>query len=78
MEKENATKLDVLNDLFPEHPDYLVPIIPKNTNFIKPTISLNAPDSLYKGNPYQDKILVQPDKRIGSNNWAIDGSRTIS
>ncbi|MAJ45031.1 MAG: penicillin acylase family protein [Candidatus Marinimicrobia bacterium] len=74
----DKVSMDVLNDLFPEYPDYIDPIIPKNTFFSTPSIPLNVPDSLYKGNPYQDKILVQPDKRIGSNNWAIEGSRTKS
>jgi len=72
-----------LNNLFPEFPNYIDPIIPKNTIFTPNSISLIAPDSLYKANPYQDKILFQPDKRVGtnslgSNNWAINGSKTKS
>jgi len=70
--------MEDLNDLFPQFPNYLDPIIPKNTNFPQHSIPLNPPDSLYKANPYQDKLLVQPDKRIGSNNWAVDGSKTKS
>lgn len=70
--------MEDLNDLYPEFPNYLDPIIPKETPFTKPIKSIQFPDSLYRANPYQDKVLVQPDARIGSNNWAVDGSKTKS
>ena len=70
--------IEALDDLYPQYPNYLDPIIPKNINFKEPSIPLNPPALLYKANPYQNKILVQPDKRIGSNNWAVNGTKTKS
>jgi penicillin G amidase len=74
----NKIGMENLNDLYPEFPNYLDPIIPKGTQFNDLKNSLQFPDSLYRANPYQDKLLVQPDARIGSNNWAVDGTKTKS
>lgn len=70
--------MNELNDLYPQFPNYLDPVIPKNTQFSNSSISVSPPDSLYKANPFQDKVLIQPEKGIGSNNWAVNGSKTKS
>lgn len=68
--------------LFPAMPDSLEPIIPKGTLFAPPGVTVKAPataDSLYFG---RDTLQVQephkPDANNGSNNWAVNGSKTQS
>lgn len=74
---------DEIKILFPYAPDSLSPIIPKGTLYpeatsfaIKPTGS----DSAYLEKTDTLKILQtdKPVPGIGSNNWAVDGSKTKS
>ena len=75
---KNQHGINVFNDLYPQYPNYIDPIIPKGTIFDKPSISIIPPDTAYRSKSYQNKILIQPDKSNGSNNWAVDGSKTKS
>ena len=75
---KNQYGIDIFNDLYPQYPNYIDPIIPKGTIFDKPSISIIPPDTIYRSKSYQNKILIQPDKSNGSNNWAVDGSKTKS
>ena len=82
-EMTNIAKLygiETLNQLFPEFPDSLDPVIPKGTQFVRTdTIQPIHPDSTY---PSQLALLhnpfSRPDPGYGSNNWAISGSRSAS
>jgi len=70
--------------LFPYGNDSVQNIIPKGTPFAKPGIALKVPesaDSLYFN--YKDTVKVpakplKPNPGNGSNNWAVDGSKTKS
>ncbi len=70
-----------MEQLFPATQDSLDPIIPGGTAFATPTLTVTPPtgvDSNYlqsKGGDNENSI-VQPDKRNGSNNWAVAGSKT--
>ena len=82
-EMTNIAKLygiETLNQLFPEFPDSLDPVIPKGSLFSQSdTLLPVSPDTTYPGkfallhNPYS-----RPDPAYGSNNWAISGSKSAS
>ncbi|HRH60845.1 MAG TPA: penicillin acylase family protein, partial [Chitinophagaceae bacterium] len=86
-EKTNAKSVftkEQLNALFPNRPDSLDPIVPKGTVHTNPVISMQPPDkadSLYFN--YKQTVLpanpvIKPKKNNGSNNWAVDGTKTKS
>ncbi len=68
--------------LYPVIMDSLDPIVPKGTIFPKPGIELKIPataDSLYFDTKDSTKIIEQKtDPNNGSNNWAVNGSKTKS
>lgn len=69
--------------LYPEVADSLVPIVPKGTPFPPPAIVPVPPasaDSLYFGNDntVQIREANKPNPNNGSNNWAVNGSKTKS
>ena len=70
--------------LYPYGHDSLDPIHPKGTSFSKAGINMKPPvhsDSLYFNFKQTVEPLVpeqKPDKNNGSNNWAVDSSRTKS
>jgi len=71
------------NILYPQVPDSLTPIIPKDTKFETPVFVPVKPisaDSLYFGikNPVAVSEISKPDKNNGSNNWVVAGSKTQS
>jgi penicillin amidase len=80
---KSVFSVEEIRQLFPQVPDSLVPIIPAGTAFI-PTRPLPvkpaSADSLYFG---MDSALAveeinKPEPSNGSNNWAVNGSRTKS
>jgi len=68
--------------IYPYGQDSLDPIIPKGTVYEKPAITLKIPataDSLLFN--FSDSIPVEPgkpDPSNGSNNWAVNGTKTAS
>jgi penicillin amidase len=69
--------------LFASYPDSLVPIVPAGTQFDPPAIVPQAPasaDSLYFGrdSSYNTDSVSKPNPSNGSNNWAVNGSKTQS
>lgn len=71
--------------LFPQVQDSLSPVVPAGTVFPPPAVVPAAPasaDSLYFKTvmPAADSLqeIDQPDKNNGSNNWAVNGSKTAS
>ena len=68
--------------IYPVIMDSLDPIVPKGTVFSKPGIELKIPataDSLFFDNKDSTTIQEQkPDPNNGSNNWAVNGSKTKS
>ncbi len=72
-----------MKKLFPEVSDSSFPIIPKGTVFAAPGIVPVKPasaDSLYfkKDTTIKAIEINKPDRNNGSNNWAVDGSKTAS
>lgn len=73
-----------LRALFPQIPDSLDPIIPKNTVYSPPSIVPVKPagsDSVYLGivpDSISYKLPAKSKNDNGSNNWAVSGTRTAS
>jgi len=70
------------NLLYPEKQDSLDPIIPSGTVYAAPKMMVKKPaiaDSLYL-NPRGMLVLQEqkPDRENGSNNWAVNGTKTKS
>lgn len=66
---------DIMNDLFPDYPFRVDPIIPPGTRWdFKPLPVKNFADSSFRS----AVRTKQKKDGIGSNNWAISGSRTAS
>ncbi len=80
-EMSNLAKLygfETVNQLFPEFPDSLDPVVPSGTQFVKSdSIPLQVPtDSLQHFAAL--RALPQSDPAVGSNNWVVGKSRTAS
>ncbi|MFM2226481.1 MAG: hypothetical protein RJA07_2683 [Bacteroidota bacterium] len=77
----NAKKLfdkSLFDELYPDFQNYISPIIPKGTEYNFDAIK---PDSTpYKNYETQQEgfanVPPKPDYTVGSNNWAVSGSRT--
>lgn len=70
---------DNLDDLYPQFPDYIDPVIPKGTEWKNPTINPIPPKKLYQSDPWNNSIQTEKTERgLGSNNWAMSGSLTKS
>ena len=68
--------IDFINELFPLIPYNVNPIFPKNTDFKLEDVKLpQSPNSLYISNPFQSKLLYEPE--IGfSNNWVVSSKKS--
>lgn len=68
--------------LYPTRQDSLDPVIPRGTFFNIPAVTPIVPstaDSLYfQWRDTANIVEQKPDKDNGSNNWAVDGSKTNS
>jgi penicillin amidase len=74
---------DELKVLYPQVPDSLLPIVPKETLFPKPGIVPVIPstaDSFYlmHHDTVKARPRYQPDPSNGSNNWVVAGTKTKS
>lgn len=84
LENTNALKffsLQQFNQLFPDFPDSLYPIIPKGTPFYQPSVSANITLTDTIEHNLKDTIGFEqkkPDKDNGSNNWVVNGKMTAS
>ncbi|MES2881433.1 MAG: penicillin acylase family protein, partial [Bacteroidota bacterium] len=74
----------IMQMLYPQVPDSLVPIIPKGTAFAPPGIVPVKPataDSVYFGIETKAIPAVEkykPNRNNGSNNWVVGGAKTAS
>ncbi len=67
---------NILDELFPVFPPTFEPIIPRGTQFNFKN-EVNPPSEKYKPTAdIQFDSELFPEKNMGSNNWAIHGSRT--
>lgn len=74
---------DQVKMLFPYAPDTLSPIIPKGTVYDQPAVTAVKPatsDSVYLKLTDSIKVIStdKPTPGVGSNNWAVSGSKTRS
>ena len=68
-----------LEDLFPEFPNFIDPVIPKGNSWKTPSISPMPPQELYHSDPWNNSIQTEKTERgLGSNNWVMSGKRTKS
>ena len=70
--------MDVLEELYPIFPKDYDPIIPRGTHFDFDPIPLKPPKKLYQSPLNEFAQIPQPPEAIGSNNWAVHGTRTKS
>jgi penicillin amidase len=84
LENTNALKFfsrAQFDQLFPDFPDSLYPIIPKETPFYTPSVRqpVAPPDSLWlPGDVAVHFREKKHDKDNGSNNWVVSGKKTQS
>ncbi len=77
---------DLFDKLYTNKQDSLDPIIPKGTDFAKPSIIPKKPSNSDSSYLHTTNALAinnvampeAPDKNNGSNNWAVSGSKTKS
>ncbi len=79
---KNHFGLSDFQKLYPYLQDSLDPIVPKGTVYPAPGIAVKIPptaDSLYFAKTDSTDVFEsKPDKRNGSNNWAVSGKKTKS
>ncbi len=69
---------DTVNDLFPELPDKVEPVIPAGTRWRFQPVKPARPDGSFVPSVTRDLLPFQPDQENGSNNWAVAGSKTAN
>lgn len=79
----NVLSKQDFEELYPLMQDSLDPIVPKNTvfkqPFARPKMPLNSDSMYFLWNTFANIFPVnKPDKDNGSNNWAVDSSKTKS
>lgn len=76
----NKYGIDTVNDLFPDYPSKESPIIPSGTPYNFETQKIKVPavtlPSIQKG--VLSEYIDKPNPGIGSNNWAVHGSKSAS
>ena len=69
---------DVYRLLYPDELPWTDPIIPPDQNWDFEPIPPETPDTGFVPGIVRDLPLPEPDPGIGSNSWAVDGSKTAS
>ncbi len=68
-----------VNKLFPHYPEFTDPIIPEETRWDFTPERPSGPDQIFRPSGATSSIKIDtPDPNIGSNSWAVHGSRTES
>jgi penicillin amidase len=68
----------ITNDLFPDYPAHEDPIIPAGTKWNFKPLPVPAPPAAFKAQMLAGMKDVEKVEGIGSNNWAVSGSKTAS
>lgn len=68
----------VTNDLFPDYPNHEDPIIPAGTKWDFKPLPIPAPPAAFKAQMLASMKDKEKIEGIGSNNWAVSGSKTAS
>lgn len=72
-------KGDAFMDLFfGNNQPWVDPISPRGTPWQSPTLTPQAPDSIYVSRSLVGELPFQPNPYNGSNNWALSGSKTAT
>lgn len=81
LENTNTVKLFGKKDfdfLFPEKLPGIDPVIPAGTKWDFDPIKIERPDSTDQLFLFTNNVTEKPDPAIGSNNWAVSGTKTKS
>jgi penicillin amidase len=68
----------VTNDLFPDYPTRETPVIPVGTKWDFKPLPIPAPPAAFKAQMIAGMKDREKVEGIGSNNWAVSGSKTAS
>jgi len=68
----------VTNDLFPDYPTRETPVIPAGTKWDFKPLPIPSPPAAFKAQMLADMKGKEKVEGIGSNNWAVSGSKTAS
>ncbi|RYU91261.1 penicillin acylase family protein [Mucilaginibacter terrigena] len=68
----------ITNDLFPDYPTHEDPIIPAGTKWDFKPLPIPAPPAAFKAQMLAGMKDRERVEGIGSNNWAVSGSKTAS
>ncbi|QHT68935.1 penicillin acylase family protein [Rhodocytophaga rosea] len=69
---------DVVKDLFPDYPFVEDPIIPPGTPLDFTPVAIPKAPNGFLANATDTIVTPAPDPEIGSNNWAVHGSKSAS
>ncbi len=69
---------EIFQDLYPEINEKESPIIPKNTKWTFKSLFTEEGDLLEELSYYEDLRTSRPNEGIGSNNWAVDATKSAS
>jgi penicillin G amidase len=72
--------LETVKDLFPDYPTEESPIIPTGTKWDFTPLPVNTPEKIMADNGQEALAFNVPEPRpqIGSNNWAVSGSKSAT
>jgi len=66
----------VVDDLFPDFPKQVDPVIPPDTRWPFKPLPLKKPQDMFQPGVVEDIPPFEPDDARGSNNWAVAGTKT--
>lgn len=72
--------IDTVNELFPDYPSDESPIIPAKTPWDFTAVPVKTPEVTLPGigGEFLTEYIEKPNPGIGSNNWAISGSKSAT
>ncbi|MEX2640111.1 MAG: penicillin acylase family protein [Balneolales bacterium] len=81
LEMTNTLKVigpDLMDKLFPKSAPYTNPVIPEGTEWDFEPLQARGPDTVFTPRILKNGFHIEHNPGIGSNNWAVDGSKTRS
>ncbi|MEX1135318.1 MAG: penicillin acylase family protein [Balneolales bacterium] len=74
----NELGAELTEKLFPKYAPYFNPAIPESTEWDFEPKQVRKPDTGFVPNIMENGLHIEHNPGIGSNNWAVDGSKTES
>ena len=74
----NDYGIETINELFPIARYNNQPIIPYDNSFDFIPLKQKSPEKIYKSKNYKINTSVNANSSLGSNNWVINGNRTLN